>query len=253
MSRFPIVLGLTALALFAADFWAKKPYTEWSERDAARLLNSSPWSHEVYVVLGGGTVAGAAGGGSGGGHGSTGGVNTGDMSPMSGGPGGSGEITGGARAASPESMANGNGTSPSMTIHVRWQSALPIREALVIAKLGHEKANSDQARKFTEQPMPYYVVAVSGLPPAMIARITDDQMPELAKTATLVRQDKAPIAAESAQKIAGEPGAVAFLFPKAAAITPDDKEVEFVSKVGRLEVKRKFKLKDMVIGGKLEL
>lgn len=252
MSRFLIVLGL-ALALFAEDFWVKKPYTEWSERDAARLLASSPWSHDVYVVLGG-AVAGAAGGGSGGGHGSTGGVNTGDMSPMSGGPGGSGEVTGGARAASPESMANGNGPgTASMTLHVRWQSALPIREALVVVKLGRNKADSDQGKKFIEQQMPYYVVAVTGLLPATIASISDDQLPELAKAAALVRKDKAPIAAEGAQKIAGEPDAVAFLFPKTAAITIDDKEVEFVSKVGRLKVRRKFKLKDMAIGGKLEL
>jgi hypothetical protein len=252
VSRFLIVLGLAALSLAADDFWAKKPYTEWSEKDAARLLTNSPWSHDVVVVLEG-AMANRSGGGRGG-HGSTGGVNTGDMSPMSGSAGGSGEVTGGARAASPESMANGNGPSAaSMTLHVRWQSALPIREALVLTKLGRDEADSDQARKFTGQPMPYYVVAVAGVPPAMIARISDDHMPELAKTATLLRKDKTPVGAEGAQKIAGEPGAVAFLFPKAAAITLDDKEVEFVSKVGRLEVKRKFKLKDMVIGAKLEL
>jgi len=250
--RFLIVLAATALALFAEDFWAKKPYTDWSERDAAKLLTNSPWSHEVVVVVGG-ALGGSTGGGRGG-HGSTGGLNTGDMSPMSGGPGGSGEITGGARAARPETLADANGPgAASMTLHVRWQSALHIRQALVVAKVGHDKADSDQARKFIEQPMPYYVVAVTGLPPARIARISDDQLPELAKGATIVRKDKDPIVAEVAQKVPGEPGALAFLFPKTAAITLEDKEVEFVSKVGRLELKHKFKLKDMAIGAKLEL
>ncbi|HYL75026.1 MAG TPA: hypothetical protein VEU96_12525 [Bryobacteraceae bacterium] len=252
MSRFLIVLGATALALFAGDFWAKKPYTDWSEKDAARLLTNSPWSHDVVVVLEGGPARRLSGGR--GGHGSTGGVDTGDMSPMSGSAGGSGEITGGARAARPENMAGANGPdASSITLHVRWQSALPIRQALVVSKLGHEKAGSDEARKFVAQPMPYYVVAVAGLPHAMIARISDGQMPDLTRAATLVRKGKAPIAAEGAQKIIGEPGALAFLFPKTPAITMEDKEVEFVSKVGRLELKHKFKLKDMVIGAKLEL
>ena len=44
-----------------------------------------------------------------------------------------------------------------------------------------------------------------------------------------------------------------FLFPKTEAITLDDKEVEFVAKLGRIEIRRKFKLKDMMVGEKLEL
>jgi hypothetical protein len=159
---------------------------------------------------------------------------------------------GGRRGGGMGEAGGGGGGAPSMTVHVRWQSALPIRQALVVNKLGHEKADSEQAKEFIGRTIPYYVVAVVGLPANMAARIPDDQLAELAKTATLVRKDKDPIAAESAQKLPGE-GGVAFLFPKASAITLDDKEVEFVSKVGRLEVKRKFKLKEMVLADKLEL
>jgi hypothetical protein len=46
---------------------------------------------------------------------------------------------------------------------------------------------------------------------------------------------------------------VYFLFPRSEAITLEDKEVEFETKLGPMEIKRKFKLQDMVFGGKLEL
>ena len=46
---------------------------------------------------------------------------------------------------------------------------------------------------------------------------------------------------------------VYFSFPKTDAITLEDKDVEFVSKVGPMEYKKKFKLTDMVVGGKLTL
>jgi hypothetical protein len=44
-----------------------------------------------------------------------------------------------------------------------------------------------------------------------------------------------------------------FLFPKTVAIDMDDKEVEFSTKLGQTIVKTKFKLKDMVFNGKLDL
>lgn len=251
LSRLLIVLGVTALVLIAEDFWVKKPYTDWSEKDAAKLLTNSPWSHDV-VVGSGPSVDPSAGGG---GRGSRAGENPGGVGMNDGGSGAGGGMGGGGRSGRGAGMGEingGGGGGGSMTLHVRWQSALPIREALVVSKLGHEKADSDQAKKFVEQPMPYYVVAVVGLRPEMIARMRDEHLPELAKITTLVRKDKEPIAAESAQRLPGEPG-IAFLFPKTAAIELEDKEIEFVSKVGPVEVRRKFKLKDMVVGDKLEL
>jgi hypothetical protein len=44
-----------------------------------------------------------------------------------------------------------------------------------------------------------------------------------------------------------------FAFPKTEEITLEDKEVEFISKVGPMEFKKKFKLADMVLNGKLTL
>ena len=58
----------------------------------------------------------------------------------------------------------------------------------------------------------------------------------------------------NAQVGQGDKGIVAMVtFPKKDAFSLDDKEVEFSMKLGNATAKRKFKLKDMVFEGKLEL
>jgi len=252
LSRVLVFWSCTALLLIAEDFWVKKPYTDWSEKDATKLLTNSPWSHDVE--LSSGPSVELAGGGGGRSRGSSTGDNpatVGQQSTGDDGPGGGGPGRG--RPGSMGEMGGGRGGGGSMMIRVRWQSALPIRRAQVVAGLGHEKADSDQAKQFLGQTIPYYIVAIAGLPPNLTARMPDEALPELAKAATLVRKDKDPIQAESAQKVPGENGVIAFLFPKTSAITIEDKEVEFVGKLARFEIKRKFKLKDMMVGDKLEL
>jgi hypothetical protein len=46
---------------------------------------------------------------------------------------------------------------------------------------------------------------------------------------------------------------VLFAFPKTTPITEDDKEVEFNVKIGDFSIRQKFRLKDMVVKGKLDL
>ncbi len=46
---------------------------------------------------------------------------------------------------------------------------------------------------------------------------------------------------------------VLFVFPRTRPFTIDDQEVTFATKLGISGVKLKFKLKDMVVDGKLEL
>ena len=41
---------LCSFALLAADFW-QKPYTNWSEKDAAKLLTDSPWAKSASVSM----------------------------------------------------------------------------------------------------------------------------------------------------------------------------------------------------------
>ncbi len=53
--------------------------------------------------------------------------------------------------------------------------------------------------------------------------------------------------------MAGRTVVVSFLFPRTANFTADDKEMEFSTKFGTTAIKHKFKLKDMVVNGKVEM
>jgi hypothetical protein len=46
---------------------------------------------------------------------------------------------------------------------------------------------------------------------------------------------------------------VSFLFPRTTTFTADEKDLEFASKFGKAAIKHKFKLKDMVFNGKVEM
>jgi hypothetical protein len=46
---------------------------------------------------------------------------------------------------------------------------------------------------------------------------------------------------------------VSFLFPKTTTFTAEDKEMEFYTKFDKVVVKKKFKLKDMMFNGKVEM
>jgi hypothetical protein len=65
---------------------------------------------------------------------------------------------------------------------------------------------------------------------------------------------KAPIVPDEAfVQPTGNEAMLVFAFPKTIPITLEDKDVEFVTKLGALEIKKKFNLKDMVFHGQLEM
>ncbi len=55
---------LAGLALWAADVWVAKPYTEWTAKDVDKIMSDSPWAKQVSVTLdlGRGGGSGSAGG-----------------------------------------------------------------------------------------------------------------------------------------------------------------------------------------------
>src|SRR5579884_2426037 len=100
---FTISTFLGGVALFAADAWVAKPYTEWNDKDLQKIMFDSPFSRKVSVTLGGFAGgaqlpqgSGAAGGGGRGGRGG-GGPQGGNFDPgvEGGGGGGVAESAGG--------------------------------------------------------------------------------------------------------------------------------------------------------------
>ena len=243
MKRILPLLSILGISLWAADFWQSKPYTEWSDKEVQKILSNSPWSKEVVVSLGAagsGSGKGSRKGGGGGGGGDTG-FDGPAMGSGGNGAGGRGvqEVGGG---------TPGSGTS-GMTLVVSWRTALPLRQAIAKQKHPDDAATSPEAKKLIEEPQKWYIIVMSGLP-ARMGRGGAEMKEMLLKNTSLNIKGKEPIVPEDLQSSGTS---AIFLFPKTVAIDMDDKEVEFSTKLGQQIVKTRFKLKEMVFNGKLDL
>lgn len=158
----------------------------------------------------------------------------------------------------------GGGDAPgpiaSTTLVVRWQTALPVKQALVKMKYGSEVTTSPEAKKILDSEEKAYVIAVSGVGPAMMGQgMRGGGDPEAMKKALLEQTSLAVKGKDEVKPTAVQFGRVGrgfevyFVFQKKDEFSMDDKEIEFVTRLGPVQVKQKFRLKDMVYNGKLAL
>jgi hypothetical protein len=224
-------LGITSL-LFAADFWDKKKFPEWSAKDAQKMLKESPWARPVELSGGGGVGSGGRGGGRGRGGG-----------PSAGGPGAIPDSSvGGGGSDGTESGSLCSSGPTGITATIRWQTSLPIRQALAKLKYGDEAGTSPEAAKMLAPSERFYIISISGVPP---------RVPGNEATIEIYGKDTL----RSVDVKSGREGAnnvLYFIFPR-NPITLEDKEVEVIFKLGSMNIRRKFRLKDMVYEGNLEL
>ncbi len=266
-------LGAASLAgspLIASpkEAWQGKDPSEWTQKEIEKVLKHSPWAKEVTAEAGGSMMTGMpsgggrggrrGGGGMGGGMGDSGGMPGADSSAgMGGGPMGGG----GGRGMGGGDMGAQMPSRPQVRALVRWETATPVRKA----------AKKDLPKDVAE----HYVVSLSlphmpGLSgegegrPGRQGSGAPEGDPEARRKAMLQRagaatelerKGKDPIHPEHILSGHDQNETVLFfLFPRdKQPIQLEDKEVTFVSRVGPMEVKAKFNLKDMVYDGKLEL
>jgi hypothetical protein len=166
-----------------------------------------------------------------------------------------------------------------MNLTIRWESALPIQNALM--RQGDRA--SDELKAAADATEKYYVISVQGLrmprqrnrsgdPDDQTADDNDndrggDNAPRrdrnqssdymrnrLLDAAQLAPKGKSSIYAEDVQIDGpGGSGGVRFLFPRTKPITTGDKEVDFILDVRRIKVEEKFRLSDMLYQGKLAI
>ena len=60
MKKLTLLLFVSALALWAADFWQTKPFTSWDQKEAQKMITDSPWAHKLSVAMPSGGGPGAA-------------------------------------------------------------------------------------------------------------------------------------------------------------------------------------------------
>jgi hypothetical protein len=241
------MLALGVTALLAADFWKTKKFTEWNDKEVQKMLEDSPWAHKDSLPIQGG---GGMPGGDGGGGGRRGGGprvpsiaqdEEGGGMPGGGGGGGGGGMGGGSM-------------TPSVAIVLRWHTAIPIKQAIARARYKDEAGSSPEAAKTLSREELFYIVGISGIPSRMAALTPQD----LKAGAQLVIKNHPPIQATDVQTDQQQGRTNIYLiFSKQQSgghvITVDDKDVEVVLKAKPLDIKKKFKLADMVFDGKLEM
>jgi hypothetical protein len=256
-----LVFGLGAAALFAEDFWQRKKFSEWDEKEVRRILFDSPWAHTVELSLGstGGRQRGRGGGGTTdtgvlgaevanpGGRGGGGG----GWEGSGGGRGGGGGSWGSYGGGSPDRGSSDGSSAPGIMVTIRFHSALPVKQAIAKARFGKEAPSSPEAAKFISREEPYYLVGVAGLPPQLVPSDSST----LKEKVLLKIKDKPPIRAEDArvERGRGLPGLLVF-FPRASRpIVVGDGWVEVQLELRDKIIRRTFRLKNMVYQGKLEM
>jgi hypothetical protein len=226
MRRSLSVIGVwivACAALAAADFWESKPFLEWSDKEAEKMLTDSPWASLIAIPLPNrAPVPTDDGGGGGGGRGG-------------GGRGGGGEGFGPA--------------AQRVRITISWRSAIPLKQAAARQQAGKGGTLAPEAEGALSREEAAYTIAIQGLPP-QFARTG----PNASLQALLHRNGKPSIGASQAGAQMTRGGSLLVIsFPRTDPITLSDGDVELEVKIGALDFKKKFKLKEMVYKGQLTL
>ena len=139
-----------------------------------------------------------------------------------------------------------------VTLTVSWRSALPVKQALARAQAGIGFPIPPAQRAFLIQHEPLYVVSVSGIPRQFVEDVNREAL--LAGT-SLKREDCDPIVAEDVETFVDDDETVIleFAFLRDDPITLIDRDVVFVTQLGETEIKRSFKLQEMMFGDALAM
>ena len=215
---FPSLLAAVPATAFASkEFWNGKIPSDWTDAEIHQLLNQSPWAKEGSIsdtTQRGSLGSTAAGGGGGGGR------------------------RRGRGAAGPSGAATNTGPLVTWKATVRWESALPVREAL------HRGAPGELPED--------YILNVFGEVPG----VDPDASDAILKDNTTLEHKGDQIKlnrVEPAPKNSLSEAGTLFYFSRRLALRLEDQEAIFTTRLGPLKVKCKFTLKDMLYRGNLEL
>jgi hypothetical protein len=257
-------LGASALlgtgTLYAAGFWDKKPFREWTSEEVDRLLTDSPWAKQLTVAFEFRPVrrpsdsqfdsefsdqrlpqgVGLPGG--------TGIPGIGGVSwPGSRQPGG---IPG---AQIPK---RGGGSAPVRTeifLTVRWSSALPVRRALAMQRWGKTGISGAEAQEFLARRIDGYEIEIFGFP-VMVSPPSEQIEKDLSKSAAIeVKKHPAARPREVEVPPQGEHLSARLAFDAISNLTAADGYAELGAATGTMKIRCRFTLKEMFYEGQLAL
>jgi hypothetical protein len=159
-----------------------------------------------------------------------------------------GSLPDGTRRPGDPPSANSGPTAEAQHATVRWQSALPVKQALLVRKGYTDLTSPEEAKRILEAEETQYVLAIAGLrmgfPLGDALRAAKEGV---RATAFLSVKGKNPIRAEKVEFTGAQ---IFVFFPKLKPISPDDREVEFRASTPSGVVQVKFRLRDMTLAGK---
>jgi hypothetical protein len=238
-----VVVALSLCAAIAGDFWKSKKFATWSDEETKKMIEDSPWARQVPIKY----IFTPGRGGPGRGGMPPGGMGGGMPPGGMGGGGGAGGGGGFGQLGPPKQEIQ----TPKATL--RWQSSLPVKQAMARMRYKDEVEKSEDAAKSLSRQEGQYILSVSGVMGGPNAT------PDILKAgATLKIGNLDPIPpADVLIDRTGMMVTIYFAFPKAQPgahiIEAKDKSLEFQLKTPSVELKGKFSLDDMVYQSKLEI
>lgn len=235
-SLFVLLLG--AAVLWAGDPWKEKPFTEWSQKETAKVIRNSPWARSVSILSAEGSLQGPA---------RTSVPQEGDdrMARL-GSLGGSGG--GGSRP----------GRSGGRTrFIVQWALALTVRQALVRRQQLRGTVEEEQAHQFLARRPEQYVIIVLGPNMGPFQELGEDKVRQSAYLQP--RHSKKKILPERVRFIrrGTRLAAVEFYFPRRVeegpVIDPGEKKVRFYCTSSSSALSTDFNLRKMTRKGEPDL
>ncbi len=256
-SACAVVLA-ACIALAASQPWKGKDPKQWTRQEAETILTASPWAQGAEATF---------------------------PDPREAPPTSVYSLPGPAQAgmASPAgatdgkwdggvSRNNGAGLLPTLSVLVRWDSALPVRQALLRSKEVGMKLPPEQLAAAAKEPKSY-ALSVTGLLPGkeyqkaspMPTKSTSDpddgtrpalsteQVLEGLMENTRLAIRKGQVLHPENVTMDADTGAIHIFFPRTTEITKADKEVLFTTRFGSLNVEKRFRLSELMYQGHLEL
>jgi hypothetical protein len=215
--------------------WKDKQASDWNDADAKLVLAGSPWAKVIKPAVEPAVAQRAPAR-----------MVMPRRPAVYGYPAG-GYPAGGYPTPQPAPAARQAEQAPILTL--RWESALPIREAVM-------KARDANAPTIEEG---YYALAVYGVPARMVNVESKTLATRLKGLATIRRdgqKDLKPSRVLVLQRDGGPVFVYLFAHGKSKSkpiIKPEDKRLDFEAQIGRLRFGESFFLEDMVFEGNLEL
>ena len=237
-----VLLVSLAVPALGADFWAKKPYQQWSKEETSRMLEESPWA--TTLSLGGveNVLTGS--------NASSTGVNP-PTRGQAGTPGSRGEME----------------TSPTISYNLQFRSAEPIREAVVRSSelnSRYDAMSAEQKTAFDANAAKFLAVKFADRVVVSVTFKTNVQDYE-SQLRTYWEQKSLPTLSMSvflnARKerlslidYTFKDDTFQFVFPRPKKVSPDEKlGVEFIhpkiERIGHQRIVQEFSLKKMLVNG----